>query len=862
MIPLLHGLSLLQNAVRSKRVSHFQPSTACIISCVRSVLASTGTLQREAPVLQSFPILADERRRILTILASLVAQAKKASDGNLEGDAQEIEVENMLRLGGQVFSHVRSFLSVAVNCEVELPEDQDAPPTATISSEGHFAHDQEEPSDSPSKTPTQQRGRSTQLVPRPGQRIGGPRSREPPADPRSSDHSDVNDVRSIVRVEEEHDQLRDRTPAKHKPANSISSLSSSSSTSSQRSVPSSPRPFPHGPSTAAQVMEALRHTHDHYLSTIAAFIGHAHSHSRTSHASSTGVLYDLVKEIVEMVCKLLTIVEAVMQHPDVPINRVGNLSQAKEGLYNVTSSLAESVRLLTISLPSTMSEEAEKQVLLRSATGALKAGADCVAAVKVCLTRSVSDKPFIVNLPTLEDVIPRPLTPAMPGALFEAKFGIQVLSNELHFNGTEIGNHNTQAHVETSSPTLRSRQISSGSENSSLSFNQSDETRATSPDTTRSKPPSLTIAQAPHEPELSSPTSFAPADDDGSTWEGSTRGQTLRVLEESMVQGELPVPPLAPIPEYNQDPMAWMFGHDYTPEDVAYNSEGHLVGATMDVLVEKMTPHDSIVDPAFAAVFFLTFRLFSSPMELVDAIILRYNLMPPPGITNEDVHLWQQKKGIPVRLRVSNFIKIWVELYWRPGVDDIALTPLTNFTREGLAVFFQGPAQRILDLLNMRRQSSDLTVSPQLGERVRDPGMSINPPLALTPPNEVPRPTMTKTLLTALRKKDFMGISVTDFDSLELARQMTIIECHRYCLIQPEEILESGQEGSTPPLNVKSVTSLSTVITGWVAESILNEPDLKKRTALVKFFVKVADVSLFVEAGVSCLTILLSDARV
>jgi hypothetical protein len=34
---------------------------------------------------------------------------------------------------------------------------------------------------------------------------------------------------------------------------------------------------------------------------------------------------------------------------------------------------------------------------------------------------------------------------------------------------------------------------------------------------------------------------------------------------------------------------------------------------------------------------------------------------------------------------------------------------------------------------------------------------------------------------------------------------------------------------------------LSTVITGWVAESILNEPDIKKRTALVKFFVKVAD---------------------
>jgi hypothetical protein len=42
-------------------------------------------------------------------------------------------------------------------------------------------------------------------------------------------------------------------------------------------------------------------------------------------------LYDLVREIVEMVCKLLTIVEAVMNHPDVPTHRLGNL---KSGLVH------------------------------------------------------------------------------------------------------------------------------------------------------------------------------------------------------------------------------------------------------------------------------------------------------------------------------------------------------------------------------------------------------------------------------------------------------------------------------------------------------------------------------------------------
>lgn len=75
------------------------------------------------------------------------------------------------------------------------------------------------------------------------------------------------------------------------------------------------------------------------------------------------------------------------------------------------------------------------------------------------------------------------------------------------------------------------------------------------------------------------------------------------------------------------------------------------------------------------------------------------------------------------------------------------------------------------------------------------------------------------------------------------------MECNLFCAILPDEVLESGQDkvGARPPVNVRAVSSLSTVVTGWVAESILSEGDAKKRTALVKFFIKVADVcaSLF-----------------
>jgi son of sevenless-like protein len=863
MVPLLHGLSLLQTAVRANRTSHFPPSTACIISCVRAILSATNTLVRDAPILQQYPVLAQERRRILSVLAALVAQAKKAAEDIPDHARQDVEVENMLKLGGQVFAHVRRFLGMAVQCGVELPDRRQSAGSigGSTDTEGQTWSNQDTSFDAPTvsygvdspngRTPTQNRQRDHEIMATPGSAL------------RAKSMGDLRH-RAMTSVDEDSDPsmplLPNRTPiakskedlyvprGRHKPGlTSVSSTTSSSSFSSQDSAPPPP-PFPRGPSTTAQVVEALRYTHDQYLSTIAAFIGHAHSHSRTSHASSTGHLYDLVREIVEMVCKLLTIVEAVMHHPDVPPYRLGNLKSAKEGLYNVTSSLAESVRLLTVSQPPALNEEEEKQTLLRSATSALKAGADCVAAVKVCLNRSVGQRPFIINLPTGGDGGPQPFTPSKFSGLQLVK---STSMSALHGYRPGLDEEDLTIQAVSPSPVRKSREASSGSsENSSISKAssvRSYDTHLTSPDEGKHIPSAMTLSHSPVEADLPSPSSFARTDEDGTTWEGSMRSHGPS-LEEKIFNGELPLVPLEPIPEFIQDPVAWMLSHDYSLDDVAYNSEGHLVGATMDVLVEKMTPHDSIVDAAFSAVFFLTFRLFSSPVELVDAIIARYNLLPPQGITNEDIQLWQQRKGIPVRLRVSNFIKTWVELYWRPGVDDPALPSLTTFTHDGLGILFPGPAQRILELINMRRQTTDYTISPK-GDRSRDPGMSINPPSTVLITSEVPRPTMTKTVLVALRKKDFASISITDFDALELARQLTIMECNLYCAIQPEEVLETGQEGAKPPVNVRAVSSLSTVITGWVAESILNEPDIKKRTLLIKFFIKVADVS---SSGFTC----------
>ncbi|KAI0070257.1 ras GEF [Panus rudis PR-1116 ss-1] len=1180
MSHLLRGISLLQLTIKENKLAHIQPSTAYILSCVRTVLNEVGCLARDAPALKKFPVLAKERKRILSGLAGLVAKAKKASEsgvgalesGTTNSDAGEIvstantasdsDVEGMVRLAGQLFAHVRSFLVIAAQCgiDVHLPassahsssssSSNSVPPLTQTSSstdsvgrwdsqDGTLIRSEEPATPLPSEysplwetpgtgktimasTPIGPTTKGTVYRRKTGASAtitttGAIGSKTPPGLKARS----MGDLKSRAKLQAELDQEREEVPplpggvggtkarlkygtvgryaypssrvelpmkmetresttpvsrfassttlakqpayySQHQHQASTSSISSNSSfssnsssssmsTSSPHTHPSALPPIPSGPCTPTTLLEVLRHTHDAYLSTIAAFIGHAHSHSRLSHASSYGHMYDLVREVVEMVCRLLVIVEAVLRCEG--LSGVGGergkaeVRRAKEGLFEVTSTLADNVRMLTVntatsssgsgptSATSEISEEEEKATLLRSATNALKAGSDCMNAVKKCLlhprssTSPEGTQPLLIYLPSVDELerggtgnytpskfshypsrsvasasslvddgegekkekarrgVLKELYRASgvvgeDGVVDEEDMTIQAQSVSLSFGSGEatvkmgavqesedpfadptssVAEAQVQAHggedkqdeeegeepivVPPSPQTTVSESIpttpaltsehdaaaistptpipmptsalsdippeafvpipptpvspvpvdkplppvrpSIDSERGRPSFDRTPYSRRqVSLDRTpyaHARPSFDRDQQIPPPRPISPASSFAPSfapTDSGTTWEGSQsqhRHDRQQSLEEKLLNGELPaIPPsemegtpggaragmMHPPRREDVNPLAWILSHDHDPEDVAYNSEGQLVGATLAALVERMTPHDSLVEPPFAAVFFLTFRQFTTPTELLDTLIARYNIMPPPGVMDQDLFLWQQRKGLPVRLRVSNFVKTWLESYWRPEVDDVVLAPLLKFTREALATMFPIPSQRILELIEQWQKVSDNgSVVGSTGglsrlERARDAGFPLNPPLSATispasatSPSEIPRPIMTKALLAALRNKNFTAISLTDFDPLELARQLTTMECSLYCAILPEEILETGQEsksGAKPAngggaKNVKAVTSLSTVITGWIAESILNEPDTKKRTALVKFFIKVAD---------------------
>ncbi|KAM6494238.1 cell division control protein 25 [Amanita muscaria] len=809
-VPLLSIVTVMQEAVRAQKVAHYLPFAREIVTHVRYILAAMGIRSKDAPILRQYPRLAEERRDLIACLNPMLRNAEKTL-ATPPGSEHDSAVLAMMHCAAEISNRTQRFLILGAHCGLQLPEPQ-FPDGSAILSTPSSKGCKDSPTDvlhsasgDIGRTP-RQHGKKCYRPPTPC----GARPTKSLADLRSASTKSAIPIISSVPPLPQRDALSKQKKLEktcHKQQTSHSSTSSSSfSTHTHDDIPKpAPPPFPCGQATAGQILVVFNHTHSVFLSTNTAFIEQTHAYSRDMHASNKVRLCELGNEITDLTCKLLTLADSILQHPELSKEKLDYLRSSQQTLFKTVHSFTEIVQSIARVASPAVDEEQQKEMMLKSSTDSVKAAADCLSAAAMCLAHADRfQKPFVIKSVHAGD--------RLSGSADDT---VQV----------QVAVAHSQASVAPASENGASLSETNGVRSTFRAGNV---------------PCPITVPTFPVEPDFPSPASLVRTDD-GTTWEGSTASLYAdKIPEEKKLYGELPTAPIGFMPEFNVIPQAWLYSHDYGQDDVAYNSEGLLVGATLEALVEKMTPHDSIVDSAFSAVFFLTFRLFATPLELVETIIGRYNTSPPTNISQEDIALWEQRKGLPVRLRISNFIKIWVEFYWRQGVDDSAISLLSSFLHNDLSLSFPGAAQRILELLELRQHSPDSINS--VNDRIRDPGMSINPPILSTINAEIPRPIMTKTLLVALRKKDWSSISVTDFDATELARQLTIMECDLYCAIQPEEILETGQQGNKPAVNVKAVSSLSTVITGWVAECILSESsDIKKRSLIIKFFIKIAD---------------------
>ncbi|CAO3569498.1 unnamed protein product [Mortierella alpina] len=298
----------------------------------------------------------------------------------------------------------------------------------------------------------------------------------------------------------------------------------------------------------------------------------------------------------------------------------------------------------------------------------------------------------------------------------------------------------------------------------------------------------------------------------GSTHKSDSRGEKLK----KMLGDDAP----APKPKLTEQP--WYLGHDYSQADISFNMEGHVRGGTLPALVERLTLHDGL-DSNFVATFLLTYRSFATTEQLFTLLFRRFTITPPMGLDATELEQWTEKKLTPIRLRVFNIIKSWLENYYLedeaedryilPRIKEFSDSPQMRETMSFAAV-------QLIKLVEKRETSDGAFRKMVLN-------LTTQAPQPITPRN--------------LKRIKFM-----DLDPLELARQLTIMEAGYYNKIKPIECLAKAWTSEDPELaakavNIKKMIETSNLYANWIDEIVLSEKETKKRAAIIKHLVAVAE---------------------
>lgn len=289
--------------------------------------------------------------------------------------------------------------------------------------------------------------------------------------------------------------------------------------------------------------------------------------------------------------------------------------------------------------------------------------------------------------------------------------------------------------------------------------------------------------------------------------------------------GEVPAPVMTLREQPEEEP--GFLGLDHEGE-LAYDAKTtppQLRGGTLIGLVEQLTRHDRLDSP-FNNTFLLTYRSFTTATELFEMLVKRWCIQPPPGLPPADTQRWTDKKQKPIRFRVVNILKSWFDNFWMEGNDETALKLMQRvytFAKETVASTSTPGAGPLMTSIEQRMRGQD----------------AANKRLVLTlNSGSTPSPIIPRNV----KKLKFL-----DIDTLEFARQLTIIESRLYCKIKPTECLNKTwqkklAEGEPEPApNVKGLILHSNQLTNWVAQMILTQADVKRRQIVIKHFVSIAD---------------------
>lgn len=611
-----------------------------------------------------------------------------------------------------------------------------------------------------------------------------------------------------------------------------------------------------GPSPLAQpqnlVSARLSSSHDTLLSYLGSFIGRLQLQSQ-----SRVELALAIKQSATLGGDLLAVVDTVCRH-----NPFGSesLDQARAIMYDRIRNLVYSARdILSNTDPD--SEELimlqDNGHLLSAAMGCVQAAGGCVEKTKWVIERigdfefETEDKGLGIDMGVFEKVAEsRPSTPAASTTGSRTSGSSQGPARPLHLSMEKPLPEVPQADI-SHSPSQAQSVLIDDAASSVVSLVGSLRpalpplprlTTTLFPDESYS-PTTETSHDSEYQNSFRSEASTASSSGASSTYlsrdsetslisQISTRAATpdsTAVSKHQLALSDLSTSGCCTSMEDVDDDESRLLEKTYAHE-LMFNKEGQVTGGSLPALVERLTTHESTPDAMFVSAFYLTFRLFCTPRKLAEALIDRFDYVgEAPHMAN------------PVRLRVYNVMKGWLESHWRESTDHDALATIRHFAGFKLSPLLPSAGKRLLELAERVSSTQGLLV-PRLVSSMGKTSTSISQFVPAETP--LPNTALSKSQQHLLQNWKSGGTlpSVTDFEPLEIARQLTLKQMTVFCSISPVELLGSQwmKKGGSDSPNVKAMSAFSTDLSNLVADNILHYPDVKKRAAVIKQWIKIA----------------------
>ncbi|CAG9979149.1 unnamed protein product [Clonostachys byssicola] len=859
---LLNFWDLLRSSsVNDSEIFGNQEFMKGMIAGVRFLLQRTNCLNRESPVIQRCDGIRRCRKSLMSELSSLVKTAKRMQESQreilnpTEEDVNDIVDEMILKALRIVTKAVRFMdtlddnkmgrVPAPITIMDTVPEETpnlSTPPADPMVVDSH----QGAPSviSSEASTLATLEGRS----PAPSVTIEAPEMGHDFPLPSNKRLSSLNPSQ------------RSQSPAfSHR-------LSQGSNVNSNRTSSISHRVSLVGPASCLRrnklALECLNRSHDAFLSHLGSFIGRLHQSQSSPELSSA------IKQCAGTGGRLLGVIDAVITY-----NQNSNviLVVARGALFDQIHHLVFAARDTIVN--STVEEAdlimpQDNHILLTSATGCVRTAGDCVAKARTTiewvgdfeLEKEDMETDLGIDLTILDDAFvvrerkqsaagqsdsgsvadstctagsatpgPRQLGLGIDKPLPDVP-EMDIAEDVLPATETRPSSKGGESVASTTSPASSRRQSIALPNISTVVTEQvsQDEHHAFSEQDYHASSgfDSLVASSA------GSSATFLSRDSEASvTSQGSTRASTpdhTHVPRNQPSMSELSASAASNNTEEVEDLESRLMEKTFAHE-LMFNREGQVTGGTLPALVERLTTHEAAPDAMFVSTFYLTFRLFCSPLKLAETLIDRFEYV------GESPHM-----SGPVRLRVYNAFKGWLETHWRDETDREALDLITTFAEGRLSELLPPAGRRLVELAH--RVSGGASLVPRLVSSMGKTNTSVAQYVPAETP--VPATSLSKSQqnLLSVWKSGGASPNILDFEPIELARQLTVKQMNIFCAISPEELLASQwmKNGGVDAPNVKAMSALSTDISNLVADTILQFSEIKKRAAVLKQWIKIA----------------------